>query len=673
MTTHNKSPELGKLAANTIRLLAADGVQKAGCGHPGMPMGMADCAFVLWNRFLKFNSSDPKWVGRDRFILSPGHGSMLLYSLLHLSGYSVSIDDLKNFRQWDSPTPGHPEYGCLPGIETTTGPLGQGFSTGVGMAIAAKMTAERFNREGFELFGTHRIFGIVSDGDLMEGVSSEAASLAAHLGLDNIVYIYDDNKITIEGKTDLAFTENVGKRFEAYGWKVLYTDGHDQQSIAEALANGIAEKERPTLIIARTHIGFGSPNKQDNSEVHGAALGVEELRATKKNLGFPEDAEFVVSDEIKTVFAERNRELKAGYDDWKKKFVAWQASFPELANEWENRDRIVVTEEFEKELVALVANEAAATRSLSGKVMQIIADKFPGFCGGSADLAPSTSTYLKAFPDIQKGKFGGRNFHFGIREHAMGAILTGMSLEGGLIPFGATFLVFSDYMKPAIRLAAMMGRHVVYVFTHDTIFLGEDGPTHQPTEQLPALRSIPNLTVIRPADGTEVAMAWSSALKKQSGPTALILTRQKVTPVRRDETFDPLLIQKGAYILSKEGGDCTDVTLVATGSEVQVAQQAKELLEKDGLLIRVVSMPSVCQFKQQPDEYRSAVIPPNSPVAVIEAASSFGWGDLFRQPLLTIGIDRFGASAPQKVLAEQFGFTPEKVAEKIRTWLQTFD
>ncbi len=665
------TPELRKLAADTIRFLSADGVQKANSGHPGMPMGMADVAFLLWTHYLKFNPKDPRWPNRDRFVLSAGHGSMLLYSLLYLSGYDVTMEDLRSFRQWDSRTPGHPEYWCLPGVETTTGPLGQGFANGVGMAIAAKMTAERFNTADFNLFGNHYIYAIVSDGDLMEGVASEAASIAGHLKLGNLIYIYDDNQITIEGNTDLTFSEDVAKRFEAYHWHTITVDAYDHQAVVDAIEEGRRETEKPTLIIAKSHIGYGSPNKQDTAGVHGAPLGEDELKATKRNLGWPEDAEFFVPEEVSKIFSERVEELKQEYESWQKAFSGWKEKNPDLASQWENFQNKTVPEDIEKELLSVLPQEPDATRKLSGKVIQKIADLVPSFVGGSADLAPSTNTLMKAYESIAPEKFSGRNFHFGIREHGMGAILNGIALYGGFIPFGATFLVFSDYMRPPIRLAALMEQQVIYVFTHDSIFIGEDGPTHQPVEHFAALRAIPNLTVLRPADGTEVAMSWAYALKNRKGPTALLLTRQKVPVIERGGDFDPSLVLKGGYIVSNCQKDTPDVVLIGTGSELAVAIEAQKILKEHNIDARVVSMPSVELFKHQDKRYRDSVIPPQgSRVVVIEAGVGFGWKDITGLPVLMIGLDRFGASAPYKVLAEKFGFTGEQVATKVIEWLK---
>jgi len=652
--------KIGNQIANTLRFLAADGVEKANSGHPGMPMGMADCAYVLWSKFLRFNPEDANWIGRDRFVLSAGHGSMLLYALLHLYGFDMSMDDLKNFRQWGSKTAGHPEYGEAPGIETTTGPLGQGFATGVGMALASKIFSVRFGRE---LFNRQRIYGIVSDGDLMEGVASEAASLAGHLQLGNIVYIYDDNHISIEGSTNLTFSESVSKRFESYGWQVIEIDGHNHAEIESALKTGIAEAGKPTLIKARTHIGYGAPGKVDTAGVHGAPLGAEEIRAAKENLGWPEDKSFYVPDEVRTEVKKRIAVLKEDYNKWMKEYQSAKASAPETFKALDSDWIKTQIDTLAAELNSSIPAESAATRKLSGAVMQKIAEYLPLFIGGSADLAPSTGTYLKAFDSIQANRFEGRNLHFGIREHAMGAILNGMALYGGIIPFGATFMQFADYMRPAIRLAALMGIRVIYVLTHDSIFLGEDGPTHQPVEHLASLRAIPNLTVIRPADAGEVAGAWIVALRNQTGPTALILTRQGVPVIDKGKNFGIEEVAKGGYIIE----DCNkpDLILCASGSEVGLAIEVKKLLAEKGKKIRVVSMPSLELFMQQDADYRQQVLPENVPVVVIEAARLMGWGDLVRGPLLKIGVENFGKSAPAKILKEQFGFTPEAVVEKI--------
>ena len=658
-----------KLAANTIRLLAAEGVQKANSGHPGMPMGMADVASILWSEFLKHNPDEPKWVNRDRFVLSAGHGSMLLYSLLHVSGYAVTIDDLKSFRQWGSRTPGHPEYNHLPGVETTTGPLGQGFATSVGMAIASKMIATRFNDDKNQLFGNHYIYGIISDGGLMEGISHEAASVAGHLKLGNIIFFYDDNKITIEGNTELTFSEDIGKRFEAYGWQTLQIDAYDHEAIRKSIKLAQAEKERPTLIITKSHIGFGSPHKVDTSEVHGSPLGKEELAETKKNLGWNYEQEFFVPEEVKNLFGARKKSLINEYNNWTTKFEAWKKENPDKADLFNKYEHEWLPENLYDELLNAAGKEANATRVLSSKVIQKIAELVPNFIGGSADLSPSTNTFMKNYSAVAPGKFEGRNFHFGIREHAMGSIINGITLYGGFKAFGSTFLVFSDYMRHSIRLAAIMEIPSIFVFTHDSIFVGEDGPTHQPIEHLSVLRAIPNVTVLRPADGIETAAAWYYALQHKDGPTALILTRQKIDTIVRSQDFDSREVLKGGYVVSKENGNKVDLVIAASGSEVPVGISAQKLLGEK-LSIRVVSFLSKEIYEKQSDEYKKKVIPDNVPVVVIEAASMMGWGDLIRNKLLTIGMTRFGASAPYQTLAEKFGFTGEQVAKKIEDWLK---
>jgi transketolase len=668
MTNNETKIDIEKLSANTIRILAAEGVQKANSGHPGMPMGMADVASVLWSVILKHNPDVPTWVGRDRFVLSAGHGSMLLYSLLHVSGYNVTIDDLKSFRQWGSRTPGHPEYGHLPGVETTTGPLGQGFANGIGMAIAAKMMAARFNNDKYQLFGNHYIYGIVSDGDLMEGISHEAASIAGHLQLGNIIYFYDDNSITIEGNTGLTFTDNTQKRFEGYGWHTLQVDAYDHASIKEAVKKAQAEKDKPTLIVTKSHIGYGSPHKVDTSEVHGSPLGKEELIETKKNLNWPVDKEFYVPEEVKEYWSARKKSLIEDYHKWNSEFNNWKKENPEQADLYEKYSSGYLPENLFVELLAAAPKEPNATRSLSSKVIQKIAELVPNFVGGSADLAPSTNTMMTKFSSIAPGKFDGRNFHWGIREHAMGSILNGMALYGTFKVFGATFLVFSDYMRPSIRLASLMGLPVSYVFTHDSIFVGEDGPTHQPIEHVPVLRAIPGVTVLRPADGIETAASWYYALQHKGGPIALILTRQKIDAVERPADFKNEDMLKGAYIVSKENGNKVDLVIAASGSELPVAVAAKKILEEK-YSIRVISILSKEIFEKQDEAYKKQIVPDSAAVAVVEAATMTGWGDLFRNKLLTIGMTRFGASAPYQTLAEKFGFTGQQVAEKIKAWL----
>ena len=666
---NNFSPETVRLAVNTIRMLAVDGVQKAESGHPGMPMGAAECAFVLWSRSMRYYPEDPEWMNRDRFVLSAGHGSMLLYALLHLAGYDVSSDDLRMFRQWESRTPGHPEYGCLPGVETTTGPLGQGFANGIGMALASRILGDRFNTADFNPID-HRIFGIVSDGDLMEGVASEAASLAGYFQLGNIIYIYDDNHITIEGDTALTYSEDVARRFDACGWHTQCIDGQHIDQIDEAVQSAKEEKTKPSLILARTHIGFGSPGKQDCAGAHGAPLGEEEVLKTKRNLGWPEKPEFHVPEEVRTLFRQRKENLRREYESWQEHFKRWKHKHPDLAETWNLMISKTLPDQFESDLIGKLNGGAGATRIFSGKILQMLSESIPGLIGGSADLAPSTKTLIEGSESIGPGSYHGKNIHFGIREHAMGSILNGMALYGGIIPYGSTFLVFSDYMRPPMRLAALMGLQVIYIFTHDSLFVGEDGPTHQPVEHLTVLRAIPNLNVIRPADELETAMAWLQALERKNGPTAICLTRQNVPVLNRPDDFDRSLIQYGGYILADENRNPPDAVLVATGSEVALVLENKARLLEKGVDVRVVSMPCYDVFLEQSSEYRSRVVPETVPVVVVEAGVTRCWYGLTRSPMLVIGMDRFGASAPASVLAEKFGFTMEGVFEMVSCWLK---
>jgi len=661
--------ELTQLAVNTIKMLAVDTVEKAKSGHPGMPMGAAHYAFTLWTRYLHFNPKDPGWPNRDRFVLSAGHGSTLLYALLHLSGYDLPLEELKHFRRWDSKTPGHPEYGLTPGVETTTGPLGQGFGNGVGIAIAAKMAAERYNTPQHTIVD-HYVYGIVSDGDLMEGVSSEAASLAGHLGLGNIIYFYDDNQISIEGSTDLAFTEDRGKRFEAYNWQVLYIDGHDCAAAARAIEAAQADSERPTLIVCRTHIAMGSPGKVDTAGSHGAPLGTDEVAATKRNLGWPQEPTFLIPDQVRQSFADRVAELKEIYDSWQAELAAWTKANPELAAEREAAMAKALPDDLEQQILSALPAEPNATRRLSGAIIQKIGEMLPGFVGGSADLAPSTSTLIKSGTDIARGSFGGRNFHFGVREHAMGTILNGIALYGGFIPFGATFLVFADYMRPPIRLASMMRQQVIYIFTHDSIFVGEDGPTHEPVEQIASLRLIPGMTVIRPADGPEVAAAWAYALRHRDGPTALIFTRQRVPAIQRQEPLSFDAFNRGAYVVAQTPDRDPDVVLIATGSELQLALPARLALEQAGYAARVVSMPCREAYLRQDETFRTGLVPTTAKKVVIEAGVRFGWGDIVGPDALFITQDQFGHSAPYQVLMDQLGYTAEKVAARVLAWVE---
>ena len=654
--------ELQDLSINTIRFLSADAVEKAKSGHPGTPMGLAPLAYVLWKVFLKHNPKDPKWPNRDRFILSAGHASMLLYSLLYLTGYDLTLEDIKQFRQWGSRTPGHPEYGHTPGIETTTGPLGQGFANGVGMAMAERFLASYFNREGLHIVD-HYTYCIASDGDMMEGISSEAASLAGNLELGKLVYFYDNNHITIEGSTDLTFSEeNVKKRFEAYGWQVLVVaHGTDIDTIENSIAQAQAETRKPSLIMVRTHIGYGSP-KQDTAAAHGAPLGEEDLKLTKEKLDWPQEPSFYVPPEVLSHYREALKEGEEAENEWKVLFEKYAKEFPKLAREWHKFMNGELPEGWDKDLPAFDPNGGPiATRTASGEVLNAVAEKIPNLFGGSADLAPSTDTYLKGLGDFLKSNYKGRNLHFGVREHAMGAILNGMYLHGGIIPFGATFLIFSDYMRPPIRLAALMNIPVIFAYTHYSIGLGEDGPTHQPVEQLIALRAIPNMTVIRPADANETREAWTYALTNRRGPVILVFARQK-TPVLDQKKFESAKnLNKGAYILS---GTKTppQIILIATGSEVSLALKAHEKLAEENISSSVVSMPSCELFDAQPQEYKDKILPPYIKARLaIEAASPKGWRDYVGLEGDIIGINRFGASAPGPVVMEKLGFTVENV------------
>ena len=657
--------QLDQLCINTIRTLAMDAIQKANSGHPGMPMGTADAAYVLWARFLKHNPSDPAWPDRDRFILSAGHGSMLLYGLLHLTGYDLSLEEIKDFRQWSSRTPGHPEYGLTPGVETTTGPLGQGFANGVGMAIAERFLAATFNRPGFPICD-HFTYGIVSDGDLMEGVSHEAASLAGHLRLGKLVYLYDDNGISIEGSTDLTFTEDVPARFCAYGWHVQEIDGYDLDGIESAIRAAQRETEHPSLIVCHTHIGYGSPNKQDTAAAHGAPLGEEELLLTKEGLGWPANAHFLVPPEALEIFrraVEQGREAQAR---WQAMFDRYAAAYPQEATLLERLWAGELPDDWAESLPSFSPNDGPlATRKASGAALNGIAPALPTLIGGSADLAPSNNTLLKEYDDFQPDTPAGRNIRFGVREHAMGGILSGMALHGGVLPYGGTFLVFSDYMRPTVRLAAMMHLPVVYVWTHDSVWLGEDGPTHQPVEQLAALRVIPNLVVIRPADGNETVAAWRVALERRDGPTALILTRQNL-PVLFETMRNPARkVARGGYILVESSG-VPAALIIASGSEVHLALEARDLLAQKGIGVRVVSMPSWELFDAQPLEYQESVLPPQVTARLaIEAGATLGWARYVGPAGEVLGLDRFGASAPYEVLMEKLGFTPEAVAGRV--------
>ena len=658
--------ERDQLCINTIRMLAADAVEKARSGHPGMPMGAAAMAYVLWTRFLRHNPKNPAWPNRDRFVLSAGHGSMLLYSLLHLTGYDLALDELKNFRQWGSKTPGHPEHGLTPGVETTTGPLGQGFANGVGMAIAERHLASVFNRPGHEIVN-HFTYGIVSDGDLMEGISHEAASLAGHLGLGKLIYLYDDNHISIEGSTEIAFTEDRLKRFAAYGWHVQQvTDGNDLEQLSAAIAAARDETRRPSFIAVRTHIGYGSPHKQDTAGAHGEPLGAEELKLTKKNLNWPAEPAFYLPEEAVSHFREALENGAQLDRSWQEAFTAYQKAHPELAARWRQWTAGGLPEAWERKMPVFDADpKGMATRVASGKILNAIAGRMTNLMGGSADLAPSTKTLIDNEDDFQPPGFEGRNMRFGVREHAMGGIINGMALHGGLIPYGATFLIFSDYMRPAIRLAALMKLHVIYVFTHDSIGLGEDGPTHQPIEQLAALRAIPNLKVVRPCDANETVEAWKAALKSISGPVAMVLTRQNLPVLDRKVDGPADGLQKGAYVVHDPQDNRPDLLLMASGSEVHIALAAAVMLSDKGIAVRVVSVPCWELFEEQPDEYRRLVLPPEVTARLaVEAGSPQGWHRYVGSRGIVIGLTHFGASAPYEVLYDKFGLTADHVVEE---------
>ncbi len=680
--------DLDNLSINTIRFLSIDAIQKANSGHPGLPMGAAAFTYALWTRFLKHNPANPKWYDRDRFVLSAGHGSMLLYSLLHLTGYDLSLDQIKQFRQWNSLTPGHPERGLTPGVETTTGPLGQGFGNAVGMAIAEAFLSARYNRPGHKIID-HTTYVVASDGDLMEGVSAESASLAGHLRLGKLIVLYDDNHVTLSAATDLTFTEDVKKRFAAYGWHTQsVANGNDLEAVDRALRNARKDKQRPSLILLHTHLGYGSPDKQDSFKAHGSPLGEEEVRLTKLNLGWPLEPKFFIPQAALLHFREAVERGKKLESEWEKRFSAYEESFPDLAREMHQVMEGEYPEGWDGDIPEFPPDlKGMATRVASGKVMNAIASKIPTFMGGSADLDPSTHTALSGKGDFESPKeliedaqgsvgggwkYSGANLHFGVREHGMGAILNGMAAHGGIIPFGATFLIFSDYMRPPIRLAALMGLHVIYVFTHDSIALGEDGPTHQPVEQLLGLRSIPNMLVIRPADANETAAAWRIAIEHTTGPVALVLTRQNL-PILDLKKYPQISlgVRSGGYVLEHAAGNALpDITLIATGSEVQLALAAREKLESQGIRARVVSLPSWNLFVAQPIEYREAVFPLDVPMLAIEAGVSLGWRPYVGPGIATIGVDRFGASAPGEIVMREYGFNVENVLQRALTLIK---
>jgi transketolase len=673
--------DLDQLAINTLRFLSVDAVQKANSGHPGLPLDAAPMAYVLWTRFLKHNPSNPKWFDRDRFVLSAGHGSMLLYSLLYMTGYDLSLEQIKRFRQWGSITPGHPESHLTPGVETTTGPLGQGFGNGVGMAIAEAYLAARYNRPGFEIID-HHTYGIVSDGDLMEGVAAEAASLAGHLKLGKLIYLYDNNHVSLAAGTDITFTEDRAARFEAYGWHTQeIDDGNDLAAIDRALRLARHETERPSLILVRTHIGYGSPHKQDTFQAHGSPLGEKEVELTKQNLGWPVEPPFCVPGEALSHFRRALKDGQQAEEEWQARFDAYAEAYPDLAVELEQLMRGDLPSGWDTEIPQFPADpKGTKTRVASGDVLNAIAPRLPGLIGGSADLDPSTHTALKDLGDFENPEkaggdmqgsagggwsYAGRNLHFGVREHGMGAILNGMAAHGGILPFGATFLIFSDYMRPSIRLAALMGLHVVYVFTHDSIGLGEDGPTHQPVEQLAGLRAIPNLTLIRPCDANETAVAWRVAVQRRNGPVALVFTRQNVPTLDREKLASADGLQRGAYVLVDGPDGEPDVILVASGSEVSLVLKARKMLMDRGIQVRVVSMPSWELFDAQPQAYQDSVLLPSVRArVVVEAGATQGWHRYAGDCGAVIGVEHFGASAPGETVMREYGFTPENVTEE---------
>jgi transketolase len=660
----NMNDDLTTRAINTIRFLSADAVQQANSGHPGLPMGAAAMAYTLWTRHLHHNPRNPRWPGRDRFVLSGGHGSMLLYSLLHLTGYDVSLDEIKNFRQWGSITPGHPEYGLTPGVETTTGPLGQGFATGIGMAMAQAHLSAEFATDLFD----HYIYAIVTDGDLMEGISSEAASLAGHLQLGRLIYLYDDNHISIDGSTDIAFTEDRLARFAAYNWHTQRVeDGNDLDAVDQAI-RAAKEDPRPSLIACRSHIGFGAPHKQDTAKAHGEPLGDEELKAAKLNLGWPVEPRFLIPGDVLEFYRQALDEGQKAEAKWNQKFADYKKANPVQGAKLDRRLKGELPEDWESALPVFPADpKGMATRSSSGKVLAALSTKVTELVGGSADLTPSNNTKFDGSGDFQKDERAGRYFHFGVREHTMGAALNGMALYGGVIPYGGTFLIFSDYMKPAIRIASISRIPSIFVFTHDSVGLGEDGPTHQPIEHLAALRAVPNLVLIRPADANEVAQAWRIAITRRNGPTALALTRQAVPTFER---VDAPAVERGAYVLASFGKKVPDIILMASGSEVALIHEAGKQLSEVGYSVRVVSFPSWALFEQQDEAYKESILPRKIKTRLaVEAGTSLGWERYVGLDGMTIGIDHFGASAPYKIIFEKFGFTVDNVVKEAKSLL----
>lgn len=659
------STNIQERAINTLRFLSVDAIQKANSGHPGLPMGAAALAYTLWTRHLRFNPRDPDWPDRDRFILSGGHGSMLLYSLLYLTGYDVSLEDIKNFRQWGSITPGHPEYGLTPGVEVTTGPLGQGFGNGVGMAIAAEHIAAEFNRQGHEVI-SHNIYAIVTDGDLMEGVASETASLAGHLQLGRLIYLYDDNRISIDGSTDITFTEDRMARFEAYGWHVqTVLDGNDVDAIDRAIQAAKVDS-RPSIIAARTHIGFGLPTRQDTPKAHGEPPGDEELDGAKRNLIWPLFPRFYIPEDVLELYQQAGVRGELAEKVWQIRLDAYRVAYPDLEVELSRRLSSKLPDDWESALPVFTSDDKGlATRVASGKVINALAKNIPELIGGSADLAPSNKTWIDESPSFQPDSYQGRNFNFGVREHAMGAVVNGLAVHGGVIPYGGTFLVFSDYMRPAIRLSALSDYPSIWVFTHDSIGLGEDGPTHQPIEQLTALRTIPKLVVIRPADANEVSEAWRIAVSRRKGPTALALTRQNLPTLDRELFSSASGLQRGAYVLADLGGGRPEIILMASGSEVSLIIEAGKILAAEGVNARLISFPSWELFAAQDQEYKDSVLLPNVQARLsIEAGISQGWDRWVGELGTIISIERYGASAPYETVYEKFGLSVENVIDR---------
>ncbi|MGB5848221.1 MAG: transketolase [Ignavibacteriaceae bacterium] len=655
---------IDQLSINTIRFLAIDGVQKANSGHPGMPMGCAPITYRLYKKYMNHNPLNPEWLNRDRFILSAGHGSMLLYSILHLSGYDISLDELKNFRQWESITPGHPEFGLTAGVETTTGPLGQGFANAIGMAVAQEYLAAMFNKDDMKILD-HHIYGICSDGDLMEGVSHEAASIAGHLKLGKVIFFYDDNNISIEGSTSLTFSEDIQKRFESYNWQTIHiSDLNDLDQIDKAINDAKNENSKPTLIITKTHIGYGSPNKQDTAAAHGSPLGEEEVKLTKKNLNWTGKEPFFIPEEVTEHFSDIKTKGKNAEDEWNKMFDKYKNKYPAEAEQFLKIMNNDFGDEWKSKLPSFTDVSAnIATRSASGNVINSIEKVLPTLIGGSADLAPSTNTLMKDETDFSATNRAGRNFHFGIREHGMASLLNGMAMYGGIIPYGATFLVFSDYLRPAIRLAAISGIKVIYVFTHDSIGLGEDGPTHQPIEHIAALRAIPKVVVMRPADANETVEAWEAALEHKGSPVALILTRQKIPVLDRSVLSPAVNLGKGAYII-KDCDGVAQIILMATGSEVSITMEAADKLNDTGIKTRVVSFPSWELFEMQSKEYKETVLPSKVKARVsVEAGVAQGWDKYVGNYGESISVDKFGSSAPYKILFENYGFSVENIVK----------